>query len=83
MCSRAPADSFINIEPTKRGRWGVEFVLDKDSGGVVVAQLKVLPEVNSCDNLQLLSFLFPEKQFGNRNQRRCQETKDINMEKKT
>lgn len=35
-------------------------VLDKGSGGVV-AQLKVLSEVNSCDNLQLLIFQSQEK----------------------
>lgn len=40
--------------------WGSGTVLDKGSGGVV-AKLKVLSEVNSCDNLQLLIFQSQEK----------------------
>lgn len=57
-----------------------EFVLDKDSGGVV-AKLKVLSEVNSCDNLRLLGFWSPERQSLTRLTKEDQEMKDINKSK--
>lgn len=64
LFSKVPGDGivFINKEPNKvQEEGGVDFVLDKDIGGVV-AKLKVLSEVNSSDNFLLLSFLSPERQ---------------------